>query len=314
MATPQAPQQSTVEQDEVKVQNPASNLAQAIFIPFKGFPPIPLSSAVPLSQGEKLRRMQENVENQQALVKSKLIYLAGTRAGEMIEKAELELMAVGEGYENGDEAPEITEFRRERRREADAMMQFMKTPAKKDAKSEDFMRRASKPNHQNSLQMQNGTRSRKRHANGDIKLGSTHLDHGARSTYTIRKEVSSGLQSIVMDGTTQLEAYDKLSSSAINHYKQALSRCTTRSDFSSPSPNKSRSGNINTTPKRASTVPGVLLKENFISPPGYKSLRRTSTGIPTSGSATLDPVRNMDNIEEMTRQGSKPGFWEFRFL
>ncbi|KAG4430050.1 hypothetical protein IFR05_014473 [Cadophora sp. M221] len=308
MTTPQAPQRSTVEQDGVKIQNPASNLAQAIFIPFKGFPPVPLSSAAPLNQSEKLQRILENVENQQALVKSKMIYLAGKRAGEMIGKAELELMAVREGYDNDDESEEIMKFRRERRKEADVMMQFMKTPSKKDAKSEDFMwragARASKTNTQNGLQK--GTTSRMRHPNGDIKLGGTHKP---RSDYAIRKEVASSLQSIVMDGTTQLEAYDKVSSSSLNHYKQALARRTSRSDFSSPSPIKARSGNINRSPKRASTLPGVLLKENLVSPPAYTGLRRTSIGTPTAGwICEFDPVRNIESMEELVRRGRKQGF------
>ncbi|KAH7370814.1 hypothetical protein BKA65DRAFT_489285 [Rhexocercosporidium sp. MPI-PUGE-AT-0058] len=302
MGTPNTPQQRAVEQDEITIQNPRSNLPQAIFIPFEGFPPVPLSSAVPLSLGEKLQKTIENVENQQALVKSNIMYLAGQRAGEMIEKAERELLDVGEGYGTGDEAPEITEFRRERRRQVDAMMQFMRTPAKKDAKVKDFIRKAGayEPSCHGSLD--NGTASRKRHANGDIKLGSTHFDHTARSTYTIRKEVSSGLQSIVMDGTTQLEAYDKLSSTTLDYYKQAFTRRASISDPTTPSHIKVRSGNRNTTLKRASTIPGRLLKENLIGPPGYTGRRKTSTGMPMVGSAGFKTIRNM---EESIRRDSK---------
>ncbi|PVH83019.1 hypothetical protein DL98DRAFT_128700 [Cadophora sp. DSE1049] len=230
MATPQVPQQPgrapartgnrAVEPDEVKnTRNPVSNLAEAIFIPFKGFRSVPLSSEDPISQGEKLAKIVENVENQQALVKSNMIYLAGKRASEVVVKAEAELVDMREGGYI-DEEPGATDARRERRREAEALMQFMKRPARTNARKEDFMGRgsaniASKANHT----LEDGTPTRKRYANGDVKMGSAPHKSKSRSTYTVRKEATSDLQFIVMDGTTQLEAYDKLSSATLNYYK-----------------------------------------------------------------------------------------------
>ncbi|CZT12932.1 uncharacterized protein RAG0_16577 [Rhynchosporium agropyri] len=51
-----------------------------------------------------------------------------------------------------------------------------------------------------------------------------------RLPHTIRRDVSTNLQALVNDSTEQLEAYDKLSSSTLNHYKQALARRNSRPD------------------------------------------------------------------------------------
>ncbi|KAH7413368.1 hypothetical protein BKA64DRAFT_638030 [Cadophora sp. MPI-SDFR-AT-0126] len=318
MSTPRVPQQSgnaaartgsgPVEQNEVKnTQNPVSNLAEAIFIPFKGFRSIPLSSADPLSQTQKLAKIIENVENQQALVKSNMIYLAGRRAGDAVARAEAELVDMGEGLIG--EEPGALEAKREKRGEAEALMQFMRRPARKGAKKEDFTGRGSASITSNaSHKQENGLSVRKSYANGGVNMSTAKLISRARSTSIIRKEATSVLQSIVMDGTTQLEAYDKLSSSTLNYYKQAQSRRTSRSDPSLPLPVRARSGNVNFSPQRAATISSLGYPQKShknASPRANQELRRTTTGMPISGSVFAEPVRNLETMEELARRGKK---------
>jgi len=314
-ATPQVPQlpaartgSAAVELDEVKkIQASVSTLTEAIFLPFKGFRPVPLSSEDSLTQGEKLAKIVENVDNQQALVKSNMIYLTEKRASEVAAKAEAELVDMGEGHI--DEEPGAAEARRERRKEAEALMQFMRRPARANARKEDFIGRGSATTASRvSHTLENGAPNRKRYANGDVKMGAPQPIPRSRSTYAIRKKATSDLQSIVMDGTTQLEAYHKLSSSTLNHYKQAQSRRTCTINSTYPSPVRARLGNINMSPQRAAIIPGPSpsrKNDKNASPPVFQGLRRTSTGMPIVGSMFTKPVRNLETMEELARRGSK---------
>ncbi|KAK0122371.1 hypothetical protein ONS95_010612 [Cadophora gregata] len=256
----------TVEADEVKNPTPVTNLTEAIFLPFKSFRPVPLSSEAPLTPAQKLAKIIENVETQQALVKSKMVYLTEKRVNEVITNAEAELSDMGEGTFTDDEPGEV-EARRERRVQAESLMEFMGRPAKKGAKKGDFIRRGS-PSFAKQM---------------DTPQLTSHIRH----TYMVRKEASSKIRSIIMDSTAQLEAYHKLTSSTLKFYKQAQSRHTSTSDSSPlPSPIQKASGNVNISPPRASTV------QNLASPRQKNAATLASPIRKGSGNLNISPEQS----------------------
>lgn len=240
-----------------------------------------------------------------------MVSLCEKRAKEIVRHAEAELEKTGEEFASEDEAAEVVEARRERRREADALMVFLRKPAKKGAVKEDFLVRvaAGMPR---SNGVENGLPSRKRSADGEIKLHS--LERESRTPYNIRKTASSALRVLVMDGTTQLEDYDAVSTSTLDYYKKALARRTSTSEPSArvlPSPDRVQSGNINNAPQRSS-IPGFTnipdfdpfktndsaFKANGNNPPVNAGVRITSAGKPLPRSA-------MAMMEDLARQGSR---------
>ncbi|CZT48900.1 uncharacterized protein RSE6_09669 [Rhynchosporium secalis] len=209
-------------------QDASTDLSRAVLLPFSGFQPPPLSSETPLSQVQRIQKVIENVEHHQTLVRENSVALAEEKAANMIEKSEQDLIEMGEV--DMEDNQQVVEDRRQRRREVDAQMKFMQKPTRKGATPEDYtqMVRAG----MGRMIAQSSGQSRKRLASGELKISAADLDTKAkpRLPLTIRRDVFTNLQALVNDSTEQLEAYDKLSSSTLNHYKQALARRNSRPD------------------------------------------------------------------------------------
>jgi hypothetical protein len=177
------------------------------------------------------------------------------------------------------------EERQRVRTEVDAMFARAKIPAKKDAKSEDFEVKpgAFEPS------SGNGT-ANSAPADGDVAMGGTDIIPKPKTARKVWERLTKDLQLVVNRATTEMEAYDRHSQKAINHYKQALERRTGRSI-------------------PATAVPGVgggiLRNRNEESPIDMNAIRRMSTGMPIVGFQVAQTTRTYEKLDDISRRDSK---------
>ncbi len=303
-------------------QTCSSTVDPTLFIPFKGFDPEPPTA---LDSRKKLEKIIEHVTAQQEIVRGNKVGLAQKQAEDLVSQAREELFLTEYDNEVEDELA-----RKQKREEADALVESLKIPAKKGAKRQDFEARLLREDSANyTIQVE---------THDDVEMGGMGTDTVSmpkdRPPCIIRRDLNTSLQSLINSSTYQLETYDTHAAATLAQYKRALSRRTSRSgpgpgpSFPQKSPIKSstvkftgveKSTNVESTPTKTGTSAQVILRKKTGESgdnPGSPNRRdsrspvdlskRFSTGMPITGwKAAVEPVRVVESMENLARREYK---------
>ena len=212
-----------------------------------------------------------------------MLSLAQQHAEKLVARARKELDALERGSEDTLISEEEVETPGEKARkelvkkEVAETMQRLKTPARKDAKSEDYELKPGALEVKISAVPVSG--------DGNVEMGGMNNGPSKRRTAAvIREELSRNLRDLVDHSTEEMEIYDAHSLGVYNHYKQALER---RNSKTAAPPSAPRSILKNT---GSDYTP--------LSPMDGRSI---SFAQPT----VVQPPRTYESIGDVVRRGSK---------
>jgi len=217
-----------------------------------------------------------------------MLSLVQQQAGRLVARAREELDALEKGSEDTlvfeeEETPEEKVKKDLVSKEVQNMVQRLKAPVKKNAKSEDYELKPGSPIFKAPAAPQDT----------DVEMGGMNNESPKSRTATvIREELGRNLRELVDKSVREMEAYDTHALGVSNHYKQALER---RTGKAAPPPS-------------APTGPKSILKNTGSSdstPVSPLDNRRMSAGQIFAQATAGQPVRTYESIGDVARRGSK---------
>lgn len=271
------------------------HIGYSIFTPFTGFGPSS-SSVVSRSREEQLKYTAKNVEEQQAAVRNNIATIYELRAEHLIETAKQETAAmVGHYGLCGDDPLEHKKLQRAKDKLFERCMAGAEVYEAMLAASGEIAGEAVGP--------LLGS------ADGNAEMGSTGavqnstnnkgvLEKTTKPTTVrgINQKLSLDLKTLVDQGVTELESYDKHAEGVLGHYQCKLKDEQVNQSFfniskiAPPQISPSRMP-----PPRIASLPGGR-KESALD-----FVRRLSTGMPIVGASVVPKKKVFESMEDLRR-------------